>query len=102
VTGPDGRQHAVYRDRQAAERATAEQIAAVLSLIQGVRLQLRQYGWWDVYDASGALAGWLFRERRWTGEPLLYHGRTARGTVVPFRSADMEPVLAAIIGAESQ
>jgi hypothetical protein len=90
-------------DRQPndAERATEEQIAAALSLIQGVRLQLRQHGWWNVYDASGALAGWLFRERRWTGEPLLYHGRTARGTVMPLRSADREPVLAAIITGNS-
>lgn len=55
-----------------------------------------------MYDATGELAGWLFRERRWTGEPLLYHGRAARGTVVPVWLADMEPVLAAILAADSQ
>ena len=92
---------AIDRQPHDAERATVEQIEAALSLIRGVRLQLRQHGWWDVYEASGALAGRLFRERRWTGEPLLYHGRTARGTVVPLRSADREPVLAAVISGNS-
>jgi hypothetical protein len=93
---PTGRQPSVE------ERSTPEQIEAALSLIQGMRLRLRQQGWWDVYDATGELAGWLFRERRWTGQPLLYHGSTARGTVVPARLADMEPVLAAILAAQSQ
>ena len=93
---------AIDRQPNEAERATLEQIEAARSLIEGVHLQLRQQGWWDVHDASGALAGWLFRERRWTGEPLLYRGRTARGTVVPVRSTDMEPVLAAIIAGDSQ
>jgi len=88
---------AIDKQPNEAERATSEQIEAALSLIRGMRLRLRQQGWWDVHDAAGALAGWLFRERRWTGEPLLYHGRAARGTVVPVRSADREPVLAAII-----
>jgi hypothetical protein len=87
----------IDRQPDESERATPEQMTAALSVIQGVRLQERQQGWWDVYDATGTLAGWLFRERRWTGEPLLYHGGTARGAVVPVRSADREPVLAAII-----
>lgn len=92
----------IDRQPSAGERSTPEQIEAALSLIQGIRLRPRQQGWWDVYDATGELAGWLFRERRWTGQPLLYHGRTARGTVVPARLADMEPVLAAILAANSQ
>ncbi len=55
-----------------------------------------------MYAATGALVGWLFRERRWTGQPLLYHGRTARGTLVPVWSAGIEPVLAAILAEQSQ
>ena len=90
----------IDRPPNEAERATPEQITAARSVTQGVRRQLRQQGWWDVYDASGVLAGWLFRERRWTGEPLLCHGRTARGRVLPVRLADREPVLAAIIAAD--
>lgn len=92
----------IDRQPNEAERSTPEQIEAATWLIQGMRLRLRQQGWWDVYDATGELIGWLFRERRWTGQPLLYHGRTARGTVVPVWLADMEPVLAAILAAQSQ
>jgi hypothetical protein len=92
----------IDRQPNAGERSTPKQIDAALALIQGMRLRLRQQGWWDVYDATGELAGSLFRERRWTGQPLLYHGRTARGTVVPGWLADMEPVLAAILAAQSQ
>lgn len=92
----------IDRQLSADGRSTPEQIEAALSLIQGMRPRLRQQGWWDVYDATGELAGWLFRERRWTGQPLLYHGRAARATVVPVWLADMEPVLAAILAEQSR
>ena len=65
-------------------------------------LHRRQRGWHDVYDTSGALAGWLFLERRWTGEPMLYHGRTAGGRELPVRLDAPEPVIAAIIAARGE
>ena len=89
------------RDPAEAERAIPEQIAAAGQVIQGVRLHRRQRGWHDIYDARGTLAGHVFRERRRADEPMLYHGRTAGGRVLPVRLDAPEPVIAAIITART-
>jgi len=79
------------------ERATPEQTEAARNAIRGVRLQERQSGWWDIYDADGGFAGRLFLERKRTGEPQLYHGRAAGGAELPLWLAEKEPVIAAVI-----
>ena len=85
-----------YRDT---ERATPAQLAAAVAAIQGTRTELVQQGWWKVYDADGALIGDLHRERAWTGEPMLYHGRTPGGRRAPVCVAEPEPVIASLLAA---